>query len=462
MSLVELLDRTAVEQAQLLREGQISSEELVRLYLDRIVRLNPRLNAFVEVLPALAAARQKDAQRRRSTGSLPMFHGVPLGIKDLNVVRWTVTRWGSRAVPHLRLPLDDRTVAPLRRAGFVMLGKLATAEFGAMPVTEPDIHPPTRNPWSPAHSAGGSSGGSGAAVASAMLPAAQGSDGAGSLRIPAAFCHLFTIKPSRGRVRNQFGLSDERLLYTSGPITRSVEDAAAMLDVMAGLVDGRPHRAPIPRRSFRELARERPRRMKIRFVTSTRLCPTHPEIGAALLRSLKLLAELGHEVEEGTLPDATLEEFLPLWAYQVARTPFVRWTRTQPITRWLGEAGRQLRAADVAVLHDRLNARFAAALATADVWAMPTVPLPAPLVGTFGGMPPSDAFASAGNLGAFTAVANVTGHPAASVPMGLTDQGLPMGMQLIGTLFGEGDLLALSHELELAMPWRHRRPPFLD
>jgi len=421
------------------------------LYLERIERLNPRLNAFVSVFHPVAAARAKDAQRRRSRDTLPRFHGVPIGIKDLNVVRWTVTRWGSRAVPHIPLPMDDYTVASLRRAGFVIVGKLATAEFGAMPVTEPDVHPPTRNPWSLAHSAGGSSGGSGAAVAAALLPVAQGSDGAGSLRIPAAFCHLFTIKPSRGRVRNQFGVSDDRILYTSGPITRSVDDAAAMLDAMA-----------VPDRSFLDEARARPRRMRIKFVRRTPLCDTHPEIREALLRAVALLAQLGHDVEEGTLPDATVEEFLPLWQHQVAWTPFVRWNRTQPITRWLGEAGRRLRIEDVALLHDTLKARFTSALALADIWVTPTVPLPPPLIGAFANMSPPDAFAAAARLGAFTAVANVTGHPAASIPMGLTSDGLPMGMQLVGSPSGEGDVLALSHELEEAMPWRARRPPRLD
>jgi len=159
---------SAIAQARLVRDGQVSSTELVRQTLDRIEELNPRYQAFVSVFDrAIAVARRKDRIRRRTRGDLPLFHGVPLGVKDLNVVRWTKTRYGSRAVPHLPLPFDDHTVAPLRRAGFVIVGKLSTSEFGAMPVTEPEIHPPTRNPWAPDHTSGGSSGGSAAADAAA-------------------------------------------------------------------------------------------------------------------------------------------------------------------------------------------------------------------------------------------------------------------------------------------------------
>src|SRR5262249_26858834 len=151
--------------------------------------------AFVQVLDraALREARERDRSRSRRGP----FHGVPIGIKDLNLVRFAFTRMGSRAHRFLWSPIDDVTVARLRRAGFVILGKLATSEFGAMPITEPDIHPPTRNPWNLEHTPGGSSGGSGAAVAADLLPIAEGTDGAGSIRLPSAYCHLYGLKPSR-------------------------------------------------------------------------------------------------------------------------------------------------------------------------------------------------------------------------------------------------------------------------
>ena len=454
MSFSELLGMSAIAQASLIREGQVSSVELIRQTLDRIHELNPRYHAFVSVFDrAIEVARRKDRVRRRSRDGLPLFHGVPLGIKDLNVVRWTKTRYGSRAVPHLPLPVDDHTVAPLRRAGFVIVGKLSTSEFGAMPVTEPEIHPPTRNPWAADHTSGGSSGGSAAAVAAGMLAVAQGSDGAGSIRIPAAFCQLYGLKPARGRLRNQFGLPDRRLLYTSGPLTRTVGDAAAMLDVMAGLVEGRPHWAPPPSRPFRE--RSGPgRRLRIRFIQASRLGPTDPEIVAGLHRAIGVLTSLGHAVEEGSLPDGSLEEFLPLWQHQVAQVPLWSWQRTQSVTGWLGEAGRRLRTSDVNSLFDRLIGRFAPAFAAADMWVMPTVAVPAPRIGAFRGLPAADAFARAAELGAFTAIINLTGLPAVSIPMGQTQAGLPMGLQVVGGPFGEQDLLSLSWDLEEAMPWQ--------
>jgi amidase len=456
----ELLHRTALEQAQLIRQGQISSEELVRLYLDRIGRLNPQLNAFTDVFRrrALVTARWKDELRLRLRRPAGPFDGVPIGIKDLNVVRGAPTRWGSRGVPHLIMPFDDLNVAQLRRGGFVILGKLSTSELGAMPVTEPDIHPPTRNPWDLGHSAGGSSGGSGAAVASGMLPIAHGSDGAGSIRIPAAFCHLYGFKPSRGRVRHMFGMNDRQVLYTSGPLARTVDDAAAMLDVMAGIVDGRPHWAPKPERPFAELAKERPPALKVRFNTRAPHGQTHPEIAAAVERTAALLAEMGHDVAEAPLPEGRFEEVLPMWQRLIAQMPVLpwRWSQLQPVTRWLGAAGRRLRPAEVQALHVSIEARLRAALDTADLWLTPTVPQPAPRVGTYAGLDPAHAFSLAAEFGSFTAAFNITGQPAANLPLGLTSDGLPIGVQIGGRLFADGQVLAISRQIEEALPWRQR------
>jgi len=456
----DVLEATALEQAAFVRSRALSSEELCRLYLDRIDRLDSGLNAFVSRFRrrALADAREKDALTRAG-GPLPAFHGVPIGIKDLNVVRFAWTRFGSRAALPLFSPVDDHTVTALRRGGFVILGKTSTSELGAMPVTEPDTHPPTRNPWNPWHSAGGSSGGAGAAVAARLLPIAQGSDGAGSIRIPSAFCHLYGIKPSRGRVPNAFGRPDRDILYTCGPIARSVGDAAAMLDVMAGLDVGRPHWAAPPTRPYHETLRAPPRPLRIRFATRAPLGPTHPEIAAAVTAAARLLGELGHHVEEAPLPAGSLEEFMPLWQHLVSDIPLTRWARAQPITRWLGEAGLRLRKDDMLALRREIAARLTRELGDADLWLTPTVGVPAPRVGAFAGRPPGEAFAAAAPLGSFTAPFNVTGQPAASVPLGLTGEGLPMGLQVAGRLLREDEVLAVSRQLEEAMPWRGRVAP---
>jgi amidase len=459
----DLLSATALEQAALLRSRAISSVELVQLYLDRIAQFNGRLNAFVQVFRrrALLDARYKDL-RLKTGRPLPRFWGVPIGIKDLSLVRGSRTRFGSQGAPPIWSPVDDLVVRRLRRAGFVILGKLATSELGAMPVTEPLIHSPTRNPWNEAHTPGGSSGGSGAAVAAGLLPLAHGTDGAGSVRIPAAFCHLVGLKPSRGRVPNAFGLPDRQVLYTAGALTRSVADAAAVLDVLAGTDGGRPHWAPPPPRPFRQLVDEKPRKLRVRVYTETPLGPTHPEIREAVKRAAQQIESLGHHVEGSLPPRATLEEFLPLWQKGVSAMPFMRWSLAQPVTRWLAEPGRRLRREEVEALHRRLEARMLADLGDAtDITLTPTVAVPPPRVGAFAGLPPADAFRAAALIGAFTAGFNVTGQPAASVPLGLTSDGLPMGLQIGARRFADADVLQLSRQLEEAMPWRARTAPLV-
>jgi len=444
--------------AKLVREGAISSEELVRHHLARIEVKNPSLSAFVTVFDdAVKVARRKDRERLRHRDSLPPFHGVPIGIKDLNAVRFTRTRFGSRGMPAIVLPCDDANVGPLRRAGFVILGKLATSELGAMPVIETDIHPPTRNPWSPTHTAGGSSGGSGAAVAAGMLPIAQGSDGAGSIRIPSSFCGLYGLKPSRGRIVNQFRLPDRRILYTSGPMARTVSDAAALLDVMAGIDTGRTHWAPPPARPF-AVRHATPKPLRIKVVESTGMVPTDPDILLTLRHTARILERMGHVVEEAQLPESGLDEFLPIWQRLIGGIPLMRWSRAQPVTAWLHEGAKGLKRREVDALEDRLVDRYAPEFGTADLWLTPTVAVGPPPIGAWAGLPPHDAFAEAAKLAAFTAVVNLVGLPAASIPAGLSPHGLPIGVQLIGGMFRESDVLSVSWDLEEAMAWRQLAP----
>ncbi|MEP7119466.1 MAG: amidase [Byssovorax sp.] len=461
MSWNDVLEATALEQAAMIRARTLSSEELVGLYLGRIARMNPGLNAFVSVFErgALADARAKD-RLVRAGGTLPTFHGVPIGIKDLNFVRGSWTRMGSRAAMPVFAPIDDRTTASLRRGGFVILGKLATSELGALPILEWDNHPPTRNPWSPRHMPGGSSGGSSAAVASGMLPIAHGSDGGGSIRIPASMCHLYGFKPSRGRVPNPFWKDDQDILYTCGPIARSVADAAAMLDVIAGLDGGTPHWAPPPRMSYRALLATKVNRLSIRYTTKTGVVATDPEIAAAVVRTAKLLGELGHDVEEGTPPPLDVAEFLPLWQHVISDVPLMRWSRAEPVTRWLADAGRSLEAEAMVALRRAITARQLEGYHQADVWLTPTVAIATPEVGAFAGLGPEERFHRGGaDIAAFTAPFNVTGQPAASVPVGLTKAGLPIGVQIAGRALADDVVFAISRLIEEAAPWRGRHPP---
>jgi len=457
----ELALCTALEQAALVRKRAVSAEEITRSSLATIAQLNPLVSAFVDVLgeSAIREARTVDRHARARNAKLPPFAGVPIGIKDLNLARGSFTRFGSRAFERLFTPFDDATTARLRRAGFVIVGKTTTSELGALPVTEPDIHAPTRNPWDLGVTAGGSSGGAGAAVASGMIPIAQGSDAGGSIRIPSAFCHLFGLKPSRGRVENSYGHEDGSILYTSGPIAQSVDDAAAMLDVLAGVTVGKPHWAPLPPESFLELARRRPRRLRIRFITKSPFVETDAEAAAAVVRVAKLLGELGHDVEEGAPLDGSIDEFLPVWQRLAAECPVHDWSKTQPLTRWLGEAGRSVTREDVARKLAKLSREVLAWFGEVDAWVTPTVASRAPDIGAWKGLAPREMFEEAAKLGVFTAPFNVSGQPAATVPAGLSRDGLPIGVQIAGRPLGDGTVLSLCAQLEEAMPWRDRRAP---
>lgn len=443
--MTNVLEATATEQARMIRAREISSEELVRLYLQRIARINPALSAFVDVHGWRALRRARRKGRERSGGP---FHGVPIGIKDLNMVRFARTRFGSNGMG-IFSPVDDRTARSLRDGGFVVLGKLATSELGAMPVTEPDIHPPTRNPWDPRVTPGGSSGGSGAAVAAGLLPIAHGSDGAGSIRIPSSFCHLYGFKPSRARVPNAFGFADDDILYTCGPIARSVEDAAAMLDVLAKTSFATQLESPLPR-------------LRIRLVLDNPIAAPHPEVREAVLRTARVLESLGHHVIESGPPAGSVDEFLPVYQKLVSSAPGVRWSRVQPVTRWLGLEGKKLRREDMLAEQRRMSAEVEAWFDGADMVLSPTVPLLPPRIGAFDDPDPETSFRKAAQLGTYTALFNVTGGPAASLPLAVSSDGLPIGVQLGAKRGDDVRVLQLSRQLERAMPWRDRRAPLFD
>jgi amidase len=454
-----LLELSATEQAGLIARRDISSEELVRLYLDRIAEVQPRLHAMVEVWPdeAIAAARRRDRAGRRG-GKLPAFYGVPTAIKDLYPVRGHVTHFGSRAVA-IPSPIDSVTTRSFRRGGFVLLGTTATSELGVMPVTEPDTHAPTRNPWDLRRSAGGSSGGAGAAVASAMLPIAHASDGAGSIRIPCALNHLFGFKPSRGRVANAFGFDDRHLLYTCGPAARSVGDAAALLDVLAGLDVGRPHWLAPPTEPFAATFDRDPGRLRIGLMLDNPVTRPDPAIVAQVHEVAATLTSLGHEVVERTAPGITLDEFLPIYQLMVAGAPVMLPRRLQPVTTWLRDAGRRLDPAEVLAVQHRLTVQLARVIEGVDLLLTPTVAVQTPEVGRWRNVPPEVAFREAAELGGFTAAANITGSPAATIPAGLLEGRWPVGAQLVARPGEDALVLQVARQLEMVRPWAGRWAP---
>ncbi len=425
----------------------MSSAELIETSLRQIAAHNPRWHAFVSVLERRArrtAAAQDAVTHRTAPGTLPPFWGLPMGIKDINLLRGARAGMGSRAYSWLWSPLDDVTVTALRQAGFVFVGKTATSELALLPVVEPDTHPPTRNPWDAAHTAGGSSGGAAAAVAAGMLPVAHASDGAGSIRIPASFCGLIGHKPSRGLLANPYRHVDNLGMTTCGAITRTVADAAAMLDVLT-------LRTPGAVGSYLQALEKPLPQLRVRFTTTAPIGRTDPAVEAAVRRVATALAALGHDVSEVPPLTATLEEFQPIYQRLAANALVLRPRLLQPVTTWLRSEGRRYRLADMLARRDLLAARMLSWYGDADIVLTPTVPILPPRVGAFGGLPPAECFARAAVLGAFTAMCNLTGQPAISLPVALAGS-LPIGAQLVGRCGSDAQLLTLAQQLMATLP----------
>lgn len=460
---MELPFLSAVEQAQLVRDGKVSSVELVELYLERIAQLDPELNAFVTVRPeeALAEARAADA----APGDSP-FRGVPTAIKDLTATAGIRTTYSSNAFATYVPDFDMAVSRRLREAGFVILGKTNTPEFGTTAFTESDLNGATRNPWNTARTPGGSSGGAAAALAAGLLPVAHGTDGGGSIRIPASCCGVFGLKPSRGRVSAAPFTSLEGL-STSGPLSRSVADAAHLLDVLAGYEPGDPYWAPPPERPFAEAATEAPGALRV-AVTAEPPVDTQvdPECVAALTSAASLLEELGHNVTETTPPwrEPDLERtFIAVWQVGPALHPVDDLSLLTSLNRGLVESASMSSAADYARAVVRLQAvarRTVAFWKDFDVAVTPTLALPPVPIGwqeeVEGAL---EQLLRNTVFTPFTAIANLTGLPAVSLPLHWTADGLPIGVQAIGPPAGDALLLRLAAQVEEARPWANKRPP---
>jgi amidase len=447
----------------MVRAGRVGSEELVRIYLDRIERLDTELNAFVTVRgeEALADARAADA----SPGDGP-FHGVPIAVKDLTATAGIRTTYSSRAFAENVPDFDAAVVRRIRAAGFVIVGKTNTPEFGTTAFTESDLNGATRNPWNLERTVGGSSGGAAAAVAAGLLPLAHGTDGGGSIRIPASCCGIFGLKPSRGRVSSAPFPALEGL-STSGPIARSVADAAAFLDVIAGYEPGDPWWTPPPARKFADEAGAEAGHLRVAFTSSPPYdTPVDAECAAAVESAATLLAELGHDVVEATPPwsePGLVEAFITVWQVSPALYPADPALFT-PLNRELAAAARATSSADygaAVALVQTAARRIVAFTSGFDVVLSPTLALPPVPIG----------WQDEGVEGAieqlmrnvaftpFTAVANMTGLPAMSLPLHRTANGLPVGVQALGPPAGEALLFRLAAQIERAAPWADRRPP---
>lgn len=464
----DLLFLPALEQARLIRSGELSPVELVRAYLDRIEALNPQLNAYVTVAADQALEAAKEAERQLAErGELPPFHGIPVGIKDLNATAGLLTTCSTKTYADLVPDTDHNVVRRMRSAGFIVLGKTNTPELGSFAVTESELNGACRNPWDLSRTPGGSSGGAASALAAGLMPVAQGNDGGGSIRIPSSCCGLFGIKPSRGRVSQGPDLGDVLFgLDTDGPIARTVADAAALLDVMAGYETGDPYWAPSPARPFADEAADTPGRLRV--AASTRPiwdAPVDPECAAAVDVAAALLEELGHSVEEadpGWTDPAVFPALRTLFQSLIAYHPIDDFSVLEPGNRILAEAGSRTSSIELVRALIALQAyarRVVGFLDDFDVVLSPVLAQPPILVGAvFAEEDPWQVGSAMMDFMPYTPVANITGQPAVSVPLHWTADGLPVGVQLLGRPADEATLIRLAAQLEHARPWADRRP----
>ncbi len=383
----DLAFTSATELAELIRLKKVSPVEVVDAYASRIDELNPKLNAYLTVTTDQAREQAKHAESRINGEELPPFFGVPISIKDLNETKGVRTTHGNSAFKDRIPDYDDDSVARIKNAGFLMLGKTNTPEFGTTPWTEPIAYGPARNPWDTERTPGGSSGGAAAALAAGLCTISQGSDGGGSIRIPASCCGLFGIKPSRGRVSHSPG--SQSFLSQNGPITRTVADAAALLDVLAGYTTGDAWFAPPPERPFADEVGRPPGRLYIAFTwqaeMSSAIAPGNQQ---AVREAAKLLEELGHDVVEAAppaWPDDIIEAFLISWCVGTAsQDPMPPLESIEPLNRALIQEAEKFTAPQFAIAQQsiqkesRVLVRF---FDDYDVLVTPTVAIPPPKIG---------------------------------------------------------------------------------
>jgi amidase len=436
------------------------------MYLERIERLDPQINSYRVVMSerALADADQADA-RRRGDDERPLL-GVPIAVKDNVDVAGEVTTHGTNAYGEPARE-DAEIVKRLRAAGAVVLGKTLLPELAIYPWTESATFGATRNPWDVNTTVGGSSGGSGAAIAAGLAAAGLASDGGGSIRIPAACCGLFGLKPQRGRVslmpypEHWYGLS------VFGSVTRSVIDTALWLDVVSGRADGDAEAARPPATTFAEAAQTVPGRLRIAVSTNpgpSALVKVKPEVEQAVEQTADLLRSLGHQVERRDPAYGVLQPlFIPRWLRGIHddAVSLPHPERLERRVRKLVAAGKLFSRDVVArsrAAEPQFTARMGEVFRDFDVLLTPVVPMPPWPLKRFEGRGVVGATMGAGDITPFTIPWNVSGQPAASLPAGFTDRGLPLAVQLIGRPHDETTLLSLAAQVEAERPWAERKP----
>jgi amidase len=443
----ELAFAGVARQAELIRDGEVSSRELVELYLERIERLDPQLNALRTVMAERALVDAQQADGRRGAGDERALLGVPLAVKDVEDVTGEVTRWGTDAFS-TPATQDSELVRRLRSAGAVIVGKTNLPELAIIGDTEGPAFGVTRNPWNTDRSVGGSSGGSAAAVAAGLCAGATASDGMGSIRIPASNCGVVGLKPTCDRIplkEHWYGLS------VAGFETRSVRDTALLLSV--GAADD----------SLLDALERAPERLRV-AVSTKPFFPTriHPEVRRAVERTGDRLRELGHEVERDDPPypplSPSVTRFFAGVAQDIDRVELP--DRLQRRTKGWARLGNAIPrpVLDWALREDD-TARMRPFFERHDVLMTPVAARPAVRAGEWEGLGAARTFLGLAQVYSFTGEWNLTGQPAISVPVGMSDDGLPIGTMIVGRHDEEPTLIALAAQLEAELRWTDRRPP---
>lgn len=475
------LDATA--QAELVESGEVKPSELVAAAVERAAQVNPAINAIIHEFYSEAVESADDAPAGP-------FRGVPFLFKDLGAaLAGQPTHMGMKFLKDLdfRSPVDTYLGARFRDAGLVTIGKTNTPELGILPTTEPLAYGATRNPWNLEHTPGGSSGGSGAAVAAGIVPVAHANDGGGSIRIPASCCGLVGLKPSRGRT-SQGPLAGDTMsgLVEELVVARSVRDVAAVLDAVHGPAPGDPYTAPAPAGPYLdELSADRGS-LRIGLTVKPYIdLDADPEVQVAVQAAAKMLSDLGHEIDEQTPEAPAAQSGLP----DPAQTFMARWyvgqTLTfqqlemvtgrsigpddvEPLTWEMAQRGKAIAGAEylgAVTLHQAIGRMLGDWFAAGhDLMLTPTLAETPPRLGEFPttGQDPFEAMRRAESMGAFTALINATGNPAISIPLHTSESGLPVGIQLIAPYGREDLLIRVAAQLESAHPWAERRPDAVD
>ena len=463
--------RGLAEQAARLHNGEVTSAQLVEQALERAQKVQAALNPFRVIREEAAMREAHAADRRLAQGERLPLLGVPIAIKDDSDLAGETTPFGCGGEFKVK-DEDCEAIRRLRESGAVIIGKTNSPEFGQWPWTESSAFGATRNPWNPDFSPGGSSGGSAAVVAAGVVPAALGSDGAGSVRIPAAWTHLVGIKPQRGRISTWPDAEAFNGITSHGPLARTVGDAALLLDVLTGNHPGDLHKPPAPVEPFVEAANREPGRLRV--AVSTRIpfslvrTVLDPEVERALRSVAERLSRLGHEVEEADPAYGLIGlSFVPRSTAGVAdwcgRVPDE--SLLDPRTRANAKLGRVLRGSPLRLAR-RLEGVFAQRVGAIfdrfDVVLAPTTAKPPLPIGAFEGLSGWATDQLMAGACPYAWPWNVLGWPAMNVPAGFAGPGLPVGAQLVGPAFSEGLLISLAAQLESVSAWADRRPEWFS